>query len=109
MWRREGGAQSTIIRSRDGGKNWEQLERGLGEASKDFSDVIVVDDLQPERVYAAQRNGDFYFSEDAGDSWAKLDLKVPGVAAMQLIHAEKAAIDEAQSQAQPSERSGRPR
>ncbi|MBM2810731.1 MAG: hypothetical protein HW416_1490 [Chloroflexi bacterium] len=87
QWRRPSGAESTIIRSRDGGRNWERLERGLEDASKDFSDVIVVDDQQPERVYAAQRNGDFYFSEDGGDSWGKLELKVPGVAAMQLVHA----------------------
>ena len=86
-WRREGGAQSTMMRSRDGGETWEPLEHGLEEASKDFADVIVVDDQHPERVYAAQRNGDFYMSEDGGDSWGKIELKVPGVAAMVLVHA----------------------
>ena len=86
-WRRPTGAESTIIRSRDRGKHWERLERGLEDATRDFAEVIVVDDQRPERIYAAQRNGDFYMSEDTGDSWSKLELKVPGVAAMQIVHA----------------------
>lgn len=87
QWRRETGAESVVIRSKDGGQNWERLERGLTEASHEFPEAILVDPEEPNRVYAACRNGDFYASEDEGGSWEAMDVKVPGVADVKLVRA----------------------
>lgn len=88
QWRRRTtGAESTMIRSLDGGKNWAPM--GSGIATKDFPEAIVVDDAFPGRVYAACRNGDFYSSEDSGESWRSLDisLNVDDLSSMKLVHA----------------------
>lgn len=87
QWRRETGAESLVIRSKDGGKSWERLERGIVEASKEFPEAIVVDEEDPNRVYAACRNGEFYTSADGGDSWSGMDVKIPGVSDVKLVHA----------------------
>ena len=88
QWRRrDTGAESTMIRSLDGGKNWAPM--GGGVAAKDFPESIVVDEAFPGRVYAACRNGDFYSSEDSGDSWRAMNigLKVDDLSSMKLVHA----------------------
>jgi hypothetical protein len=45
-------------------------------------EAIVVDQSRPDRVYAAQRNGDLYSSANAGESWTKLDVRLPEVSDM---------------------------
>lgn len=88
QWRRrDSGAESTMIRSIDGGKNWARL--GDGIASKEFPEAIIVDDVIPGLVYAACRNGDFYASDDAGDSWRSmgLNLNVADLSSVTLTHA----------------------
>ncbi|MPZ15635.1 MAG: hypothetical protein GEU73_14640 [Chloroflexi bacterium] len=86
QWRRPTGAESTIIRSTDGGQQWQQLDSGLGEATKDFPEVLILDREQPDRVYAAYRQGQIYASEDGGESWAPLELRVSGIADAKLAH-----------------------
>lgn len=88
QWRRrDTGAESTMIRSNDGGKSWARLGNGI--ESKEFPEAIVVDDAIPGLVYAACRNGDFYASDDAGDSWRSipLDLDIADLQSVTLVHA----------------------
>jgi photosystem II stability/assembly factor-like uncharacterized protein len=88
QWRRrDSGAESIIIRSQDAGKTWQRV--GAEVSGKYFHEVIVADAAHAGRVYAACRNGDFYGSDDAGDSWRALDmgLKVADLAAVALTHA----------------------
>jgi len=89
-WRnREGGAQSQMVRSKDGGKTWEALNRGLDGLSENFAECISFDPQDPDRVYAALRNGNLYRSEDGGDSWAKVDLRIPAaVSDTQCVNAD---------------------
>lgn len=86
-WRRATGAESAIIRSKDGGATWEQLEKGLTDLRQEFPEAILIDDENPSRLYAGFRSGDIYLSDDGGDSWAATDAKVPGIAHMELAHA----------------------
>ena len=53
----------------------------------DFPEGIIVDDEQPGRVYVGLQGGDFYASDDAGDSWRPIDLKLQGVENVKLAHA----------------------
>ena len=85
--RRDSGAESTFIRSKDGGENWEAVEGGI--ASKDFPEAIVVDDEISGRLYAGCRNGNFYASDDGGDTWGAMDidLDVSDLRSVELVHA----------------------
>lgn len=88
QWRRRAtGAESAMIRSDDGGRNWAPL--GAGIATKDFPEAIVVDDVFSGCVYAACRNGDVYSSEDSGESWRSMgiDLNVADLSSVKLVHA----------------------
>ena len=84
--RRETGAESTMIGSSDGGKSWARLGQGI--TTKDYPEAIVVDGAIPGRVYAACRNGEFYTSDDAGDSWRSLELNlnVHDLSSVSLAH-----------------------
>jgi photosystem II stability/assembly factor-like uncharacterized protein len=76
-----------MVRSRNGGESWEAIGRGLD--GREFPEAIVADAVSAGRVHAACRNGDFYSSDDAGDSWRKLSLglKIDDLSSMALTHA----------------------
>jgi hypothetical protein len=38
-------------------------------------------------MYAGQRNGDLFGSEDSGASWFKVDVKLPELSDMKAAHA----------------------
>jgi photosystem II stability/assembly factor-like uncharacterized protein len=83
QWRkRPTGAESLVIRSLDGGNSWQKLDGDIAKASKSFVEAIVIDEAQPSRVYAAQRNGELFSSENGGETWTKLDVRLPEVSDM---------------------------
>jgi photosystem II stability/assembly factor-like uncharacterized protein len=87
VWRASGNANSMVVRSKDGGANWERVGDGQ-PSSIGFAEAIVIDDEDPSRVYAVFRSGELHLSEDGGDTWELLETKVPGgVASMKLAHA----------------------
>ncbi len=55
-----------ILRTRDGGRTWVSVDRGLEEDVHD----MATHPLAPARVYAATADG-FYLSEDEGDTWQR--------------------------------------
>ncbi len=88
QWRkRQTGAESLLIRTKDGGKKWERLNGSLSEISKNFAEAIAIDEESPDRIYAALRSGDLYSSGDGGDHWTRLDAKVPSVSDMKCVRA----------------------
>ena len=69
-----GGPESAIHKSTDGGTTWRKLETGLPE--EDMGKIgLAISPQRPEVVYAtielANRKGGFYRSADAGESWEK--------------------------------------
>ena len=87
MWRaRSTGAESAVIRSKDGGESWEKLTNGLEETQETFAEALIFDPADPERLYAGLQNGHLYTSEDGGDSWTKLDVEVSSVLDMKCVH-----------------------
>jgi photosystem II stability/assembly factor-like uncharacterized protein len=88
QWRRrDTGAESTVIRSTDGGRSWQKLEHAISRVN--FPEAIVTDDAVHGGIYAACRNGDFYGSDDGGDTWRRLplDLKISDLSSFALAHA----------------------
>ncbi|HSR54619.1 MAG TPA: hypothetical protein VLN73_00155 [Alphaproteobacteria bacterium] len=85
-WRkRETGAESVVIRSLDGGRNWQQVAGGISRS--DFPEAIVTDEETEGRLYAACRNGTFYGSDDAGENWSPLDLGLNVRDLRSVVHA----------------------
>jgi photosystem II stability/assembly factor-like uncharacterized protein len=87
QWRRrDSGAEAFLIRSKDGGKSWTQHNKGI--LTKDYPEVILVDEKNAGRLYTACRNGDFFTSEDSGDNWQSmsLGLKVADLSSVALAH-----------------------
>src|SRR5258706_6637862 len=88
QWRkRQSGAESLMIRSKDGGKSWQQLDGKIAAIKKDFPEAIALDPSDPNRVYAALRGGEIYASRDGGDQWDKLNVKVGSVSDMKCVAA----------------------
>lgn len=88
QWRkRDTGAQAIMIRSDDNAKTWRRV--GAGIDGRQFPETIATDAMTAGRLYTACRNGDFYSSDDIGESWRpmSLDLKVTDVNSLVLVHA----------------------
>ena len=83
--RRNPNYRSLGIRSRDGGQSWEPLSLGADTVNH-FPEAILVDEERPGWVYYGMDDGSFYRSEDRGDSWARLDLKLDSVENAKLTH-----------------------
>ncbi|RMF83647.1 MAG: glycosyl hydrolase, partial [Planctomycetota bacterium] len=77
----DGGPESGIHKSTDGGATWRKLTKGLPE--EDMGKIgLAISPQQPDVMYAtielAHRKGGFYRSEDGGESWKKQSDYVSG-------------------------------
>jgi hypothetical protein len=74
--------QLAVYRTRDAGRSWEPLTRGL-PGPHDYQSVyregLDTDGLDPEGVYVGTSNGEVYASADGGDSWQRLPGTLPPV------------------------------
>ncbi|MBI4012573.1 MAG: hypothetical protein HY359_09715 [Candidatus Rokubacteria bacterium] len=74
--------QFTVYRTRDAGKSWEPLTKGL-PGPNDYQSVyregLDTDGLESEGVYVGTSNGEVYASADRGDSWQRLPGTLPPV------------------------------
>ena len=86
QWRaRESGAEATLIRSRDAGATWHELNADE-EVVRGFPEAIAVDPQSLGRVFLATRSGRLFTSDDSGDTWADLGVTTPDVANMKIAH-----------------------
>jgi photosystem II stability/assembly factor-like uncharacterized protein len=61
-----------VYRTRNGGKSWQAMTRGLpqkGALETVVRDAMSVDSLEPAGVYFGTRSGRLYASRDEGQSW----------------------------------------
>ena len=82
-WPPEG--RLTVWRSRDGGKRWKRLARGLPE--KDawvnvLRDALALDSLDPVGVYFGTNSGQLYASRDLGEVWRPVHEHLPPITAV---------------------------
>jgi photosystem II stability/assembly factor-like uncharacterized protein len=70
------GPGSGLFLSNDGGNNWHQLQGGLPQPQDEPGPMSFgIAPSDPRRIYArveAARNGSFYRSNDAGESWTRV-------------------------------------
>jgi photosystem II stability/assembly factor-like uncharacterized protein len=83
-----------VYRTRDAGKRWEAMTRGLPQ--KDayetvLRDAMAVDSLDPAGVYFGTRSGKLFGSADAGRSWSALLDGLPPIVAVKAAMIRKGA------------------
>ena len=72
------GAEAFLIQSTDSGKSWKKLDNEFLKPIKVSSKALPSSRRIPTRMFAAQRNGDLFGSEDGGASWFKIERQVAG-------------------------------
>lgn len=78
QWRRrQSGAEAFLIQSTDSGMTWRKLDGALSQANKSFVESLAFDPENADFMYAGQRSGDLFASQDSGASWFKLNVGVP--------------------------------
>ena len=88
QWRkRNTGAEAFLIQSTNSGRTWKMLDGAVSQANRSFVESLAFDPINADCMYAAQRNGDLFGSEDSGNSWFKLDLSVPELSDMKAARA----------------------
>jgi photosystem II stability/assembly factor-like uncharacterized protein len=72
-WRRTHDADAGIARSRDGGRTWELLTRGLPEHIYGNMEAMSMS-VWPDgfAMFAGTTDGDVFASEDQGESWSRI-------------------------------------
>ena len=79
------GASGVLVRSHDGGTTWEQVDKGLDGMAKFFATAIAFDEDEPNTLYAAFGDGSLFSSQDSGDSWRNLGVRVEDVNDMKVL------------------------
>jgi len=77
-----------VYRTRNGGKQWEALTRGLPQREAYetiLRDGLSVDSLDPAGVYFGTRSGKVYGSKNEGTSWALLADTLPPVVCVKAV------------------------
>ena len=78
-----------MIQSTDAGKSWKKLDGAVSQANQSFVESFAFDPANADSMYAAQRNGDLFGSDDSGASWFKLNVNVPELSDMKAAHRVK--------------------
>ena len=71
-----------VARSRDGGRTWKLLARGLPQRNAHLlvlREAMAADDRSPAGVYVGTTSGEIFYSADAGESWSLMAEHLPAV------------------------------
>jgi photosystem II stability/assembly factor-like uncharacterized protein len=72
----------TVARSRDGGKTWKLLRKGLPQKNAHVTvlrEAMTSDALSPAGVYFGTSGGTLYGTHDAGENWQVVAENLPPV------------------------------
>jgi photosystem II stability/assembly factor-like uncharacterized protein len=79
-----------VARSRDGGKTWQLLTRGLPQRNAHLlvlREAVTSDDLDDAGVYVGTTSGQVFYSRDAGNNWQILADNLPAVYSLSVAAA----------------------
>lgn len=82
-----GGARTQILRSDDAGSTWRRLNGGLPDAHPHMTCGFAVHPQDHDTVCVAYTDGSVCASNDAGESWKRLDVTEPKLYGIRLIAA----------------------
>ncbi len=76
-----------VYRTRDAGKNWQRLDRGMPAENAWLTvlrQAMTVDDADPVGVYFGTTTGQVWASRDEGDSWTRIADNLPHVYSVEV-------------------------
>jgi len=79
-----------VARSRDGGKTWKLLTRGLPQRNAHLlvlRESLAADSRSPAGVYAGTTTGEIFHTADGGESWHVLAQYLPPVISLSVASA----------------------
>jgi photosystem II stability/assembly factor-like uncharacterized protein len=80
--------KAAVWRTRDGGDSWEDLRKGLPQASAFFAvlrQAMATDRLDPAGVYFGTNTGSLFASADEGDSWNLIAQHLPTILSVETL------------------------
>jgi len=104
-------ARMRVYRTRDGGRSWHALTRGLpqqGAYETVLRDALATDTVEPAGVYVGTRNGKVYASRDEGASWTLVTDGLPPVLSVRAVLAPGMRRPTGRARARRPRRAGRP-
>ncbi len=79
-WRTKPDADGGIVRSRDGGRTWEELKRGLPEHLYGDYEALCMNVYDGGyTLFVGSTDGDVYASDDDGDTWTRIAERVGAI------------------------------
>lgn len=80
-----GGARTQILRSDDAGSNWKRLDGGLPAAHPHMTCGFAIHPDDGDTICVGYTDGSIYATQDAGESWRKLEISQPKLYGVRLI------------------------
>ena len=80
-------AKLRVYRTRNGGRNWEALARGLpqsGAYETVLRDALATDSVRPAGIYFGTRSGKLFGSANDGDSWSEIAGGLPPIVCVKV-------------------------
>ncbi|PSM17244.1 MULTISPECIES: WD40/YVTN/BNR-like repeat-containing protein [Nitratireductor] len=81
-------ARAAVWRTRDGGKSWQDLRRGLPQENAYFGvlrQAMASDRLDPAGVYFGTSGGALFASADEGESWQTIAQHLPAILSVETM------------------------
>jgi hypothetical protein len=108
------GGQLRVYRTRNAGRSWEPLTRGLpqkGAYETVVRDAMTADALQPAGIYFGTRSGQIFGSSDDGKTWRRLLGGLPSIVCIKAAYVGQPADSRSRRptvRRTPSKRAARP-
>ncbi|MFN7921770.1 MAG: hypothetical protein U0Q16_16840 [Bryobacteraceae bacterium] len=78
-----------VYRTRNGGKKWERLDKGLPKQNAwytVFRQAMTADDHKKTGLYFGTTSGEIWASRDEGESWRNVAMHLPRVLSLEVAH-----------------------
>lgn len=84
--------KAAVWRSRDGGKTWQDLRKGLPQKEAYFGvlrQAMATDPNQPAGIYFGTSSGSLYASADEGEGWTRIAEHLPTITSVETMSIER--------------------